>query len=173
MTRATVIVDPQRDFVDGSLPVPGAREALRQMRILVDEATAAGELLVVTADWHPAQTPHFDDWPAHCVAGTRGAEFAIEVPRTAVVMRKGTDGTAAYSGAEATTSDGASLEEMLEHADEVIVAGLATDYCVRATVLDLLEMGHRVLLSTNCIAAVTEKGGRAALREMRAAGAVA
>lgn len=129
-----------------------------------------------TRDWHPPDHVSFKaqggPWPPHCVAGTRGAEFHLElrIPAGAVVVSKGTAPDAdAYSGFEGTD-----LEERLRSAgvEEVVLGGLATDYCVRATALDALHAGFAVSVLEDCVRAVEVKPGDGvgALEELRREG---
>ena len=68
-------VDPQNDFIDGSLAVAEAEQIIEPINSIVDEIRKHDGTVVFTRDWHPEETPHFDKWPVHCVANTRGANF--------------------------------------------------------------------------------------------------
>jgi nicotinamidase/pyrazinamidase len=133
--------------------------------------------IFATRDWHPARHCSFHEqggpWPAHCVAGTAGAEFpaALDLPSQARVISKATLAEAdAYSGFEGTD-----LAEQLRAAGcrRVLIGGLATDYCVRATALDARAQGFEVLVLTDAVGAVEVHPGDAgrALEDMRARGA--
>jgi putative nicotinate phosphoribosyltransferase len=170
---ALIAVDVQHDFLPGgALGVPGGDAVVEP---LVRAASAAG-LVVKTGDAHTAEHCSFTDqggiWPVHCVAGTRGAELhpAIAALDGPFVEKATTQGADAYSGFDAT-----GLAELLREAGvrHVLVGGLATDYCVKATVLDALRAGFRVTVLADAIAAVdVEPGdGQRALDEMVAAGA--
>jgi nicotinamidase/pyrazinamidase len=150
---------------------------------LVDEARAADSPVVYTQDWHPADTPHFEKdggiWPVHCVAGTWGAQLHPALRVAGATVRKGTGGEDGYSGF--TMRDPVSgvehstgLTEVLraDGVTAVVIAGLATDYCVRATALDAVELGFAVTVPTNAVAAVdVEPGdGDRALADLVAAG---
>jgi len=158
---ALVVVDVQVDFADpaGSLYVPGGEEVVPLVGAEVAAATAAGSLVVLTQDWHPPHTPHFAPdgglWPVHCVAGTPGAELhpGLAVPPDAPRVRKGTGSEDGYSGFSEvdlasgrteTTVLGALLTDAGAH--RLVVVGLAGDYCVRATALDGVRLGHEVLV---------------------------
>ena len=123
----------------------------------VAAAVAAGGAVALTQDWHPESTPHFAKdggiWPVHCVAGTWGAELhpAFDVPAGAHRVRKGEQGEDGYSGftmrhpisgREMPTE----LELILRRIgiERVVVVGLATDYCVKATALDAVRLGFEV-----------------------------
>jgi len=184
---ALVVVDMQNDFADpgGSLAVAGAGAMLPAVNAAVDVAAAADALVVYTQDWHPPSTPHFAKdggvWPVHCVAGTRGAAFVDGLRVIGdVVVRKGSNGEDGYSGF--TMRDPSTGEEIpTPLADllsrhgvrRVVVCGLATDYCVKATALDAVRLGFETSVLTSAIAAVDlEAGdGARALDEMARAGA--
>lgn len=188
---ALIVVDVQNDFAhpEGSLFVRGAGEIIPRINAEMEKAVGQGGLVFLTQDWHPERTPHFETdggvWPVHCVAGTWGAEFheGLAVPdgADAPVVRKGVDGGDGYSGftvldAESGEARETGLRAALEEAGarRVAVVGLATDYCVKATVLDALRLGYGATVLLGCTAAVelATGDGEAALEEMRAAGAV-
>ena len=145
----------------------------------------AGAAVVATQDWHPPTTPHFAQdggiWPVHCVAGTWGAELhpALTLPGNAPRVRKGAngeDGYSAFTMRDPTTGETipTELESLLRNAgvEGVVVVGIATDYCVKATALDALRLGFETAVLTDAVAAVDlEPGdGDRALDEMRDAG---
>jgi nicotinamidase/pyrazinamidase len=179
-----LVVDVQNDFADpkGSLFVTGGPEVVGAVNRLVAEAETVGSPVVYTQDWHPPDTPHFAKdgvWPVHCVAGTWGAQFHPALVVDGQSVRKGTNGEDGYSGFtmrdpvdghEASTG----LEELLraDGVHDVVIAGLATDYCVKATALDAVGLGFTTTVVEDAIAAVdVEPGdGQRALRELEAAG---
>jgi nicotinamidase/pyrazinamidase len=186
-STALVIVDVQNDFADpaGSLSVAGGAAVIPVIDAEIDAARAAGALVVATQDWHPESTPHFARdggiWPVHCVAGTWGAELhpGLSLPGDAARIHKGVYGEDGYSGfttrdpqtgAEAPTA----LDGLLRSANvyRVVIAGLATDYCVKATALDAARLGYDTTVLLDGIAAVDlEPGdGERALDAMREAG---
>lgn len=182
---ALVVVDLQNDFADpdGSLYVKGGEQVVQTVNRLVGEARAAGSPVVYTQDWHPPDTPHFEKdggiWPVHCVAGTWGAQFHPALSVDGETVRKGTAGEDGYSGftmRDPVTGDERStgLAELLrsDGVTAVVVAGLATDYCVKATALDAVDLGFPVTVPRAAIAAVdVEPGdGDRALGELAAAG---
>jgi nicotinamidase/pyrazinamidase len=184
---ALVVVDVQNDFADpaGSLAVAGGEAVIPTINGEIAMATAAGALIVFTRDWHPGSTPHFAKdggiWPVHCVADSWGAELhpALDVPATALRLQKGVGGEDGYSGftvRDPTTGEerATGLETMLRERaiERVVVVGLATDYCVRATALDARRLGFETFLLTDAIAAVDLQpgDGERAIEEMRAAG---
>ena len=177
MRQALVIVDFQNDFCPGgALAVERGDEVVGPLNRLIEEFLRRGEPVYKSRDWHPSRTKHFADfggtWPVHCVQGTPGAEFhqdLSEDPRVRVVS-KGLGDEDSYSA-----FDGTALAEDLRRrgVGEVWVGGLATDYCVKNTVLDALRAGFRVRALTDAMRAVNLQPGddRRALEEMRAAGA--
>jgi nicotinamidase/pyrazinamidase len=177
---ALVIVDVQNDFCEGgSLGVPGGAAVAAAIGRRVESHRAAYDLVVATRDWHEDPGAHFsatpdfvDSWPAHCVAGTPGAELRPEIARLpAAVFDKGRH-SAAYSGFEGHDEQGRSLDQVLgaRGVEDLDVVGIATDYCVRATALDALGAGFRVRVLSDLCAAVDPAGGQRALDEMRSAG---
>lgn len=178
--KALLIVDPQIDFAwsTGALAVPDAHEIFP----VLNRAASESPLVIASRDWHPRNHVSFRQrggpWPSHCVQGTWGAEFhpALHRSRIARVFSKGADPEReAYSAFEGVADDGARLADWLRErgVTELQIGGLATDYCVRATVLDALEEGFGVELLTDGMRAVEVNpgDGERALAEMRAAGA--
>ena len=175
MKQALVIVDFQNDFCPGgALAVPQGDEVADRLNALA--ASGDYDLVVATRDWHPADHGSFAArggiWPEHCVAGTPGAELhpGLDAARVDVIVDKGQDpATEGYSG-----FDGTNLAALLRERgiDRVTVAGLATDYCVRATALDALREGFAVTLDTAASRGIDATPGDVdrALDEVRAAG---
>lgn len=181
--KALVIVDVQNDFCPGgSLAVAGGDRVAAPLARLAARCAAAGLPVFASRDWHPPDTAHFQDaggpWPVHCVRDTPGAELHpdLVLPPEAVILSKGVDPQAdGYSAFEARDEAGRDLVELLRAAgvDHLLVGGLATDYCVRATALAALARGLRVSLLTDAVAGVNVQPGDAdrAIEEMVAAGA--
>ncbi len=180
---ALVVVDLQNDFCPGgSLGIAGGD---RVIPILNRYMQRFGELkapIYASRDWHPPVTKHFQAhggvWPPHCVQGTKGAEFhpAVTLPPDVVIVSKGMDPEQdAYSCFQAQDPDGMDFAVSLgEHGiQRLFVGGLATDYCVRSTVLDALHEGFQVVVLEDAIGAVDLRPGDGdrAIEEMRAAGA--
>lgn len=187
MGKALFIIDVQNDFTEGgALGVDGgaavAAAITEYLRAHGDEYT----IVLASRDWHDADNDnggHFatdaepdfvTTWPVHCVAGTTGAEYhpALDTSRVGYHIRKG-QGVPAYSIFEGRTDAGSSVHNLLdEHGiDAVDVAGIATDYCVRASALDALEHGQRVRVLTSLVAGVAPESSDAALAELAHAGA--
>jgi nicotinamidase/pyrazinamidase len=175
MGQALVIVDFQNDFTPGgALAVPHGDQIAGRLNVLMDSGDF--DLIVATRDWHPPDHGSFEGrggpWPVHCVAGTHGAELhaALRAERVDVIVDKGRDpATEGYSG-----FDGTDLAALLRERgiDRVVVAGLATDYCVRATALDALREGFAVTLDSAASRGIDVEPGDVdrALDEVRAAG---
>lgn len=183
---ALVIVDVQNDFADpaGSLYVAEGERVIPLANREIEKANASGALVAYTQDWHPETTPHFlkdgGMWPVHCVGGTWGAQLHPELEVKGEVVRKGTRGEDGYSGftvRDAATGDDAPtpLTELLRDRgiQRVVILGLATDYCVKETALDAIELGFETILLREGIRAVDlESGdGERALDAVEAAGA--
>lgn len=184
-STALIIVDVQNDFAapDGNLYVRAGEDVVPVINAEIARAKAAGAQVAYTADWHPESTPHFQKdggiWPVHCVGDTWGAEFHADLVVDGPVVRKGTNGEDGYSGF--TMQDPVTLEptptelaNLLRDGkiECIVVVGLATDYCVKATALDGITAGFGVQLLTEAVRAVdlTEGDGERALAEVEAAG---
>lgn len=183
MAAALVIVDVQRDFCPGgALPVPTGDSVVPVLNAYARRFAAAGRPVFASRDWHPATTTHFltagGRWPMHCVQDTPGAAFHADLalPSATVVVSKGMGAAEdAYSAFQARDEAGKRLPALLQEAgvDHVYVGGLATDYCVRATVLDALAGGLRATLLLDGSRGVNVQPGdsEAAIEAMVRAGA--
>ena len=176
-TDALILVDVQNDFCPGgALPVPEGDQVVPILNKLLQEE---GVLAVATRDWHPPDHCSFvtrgGPWPIHCVAGTPGAEFHPKLERSRiehVITNKATArDEEAYSGFQGTN-----LAALLRQRGirRLLMGGLATDYCVKATALDARKDGFEVFLLTDAIRAVNvqPRDGDRAIQEMKAAGVV-
>ena len=173
MPEALVIVDFQNDFTPGgALAVPDGDAIAGHLNELI--ASNRFDLIVATRDWHPADHSSFaaqgGPWPEHCVADTEGAQLnpALDAGGVDVIVDKGTDPvTEGYSG-----FDGTDLAQLLRQRgiDTVTVAGLATDYCVRATALDALDGGFDVTVDAAGSRGIDPEDSARAMDEVRAAG---
>ena len=180
MARALIIVDVQNDFCEGgSLAVAGGADVAAGISGLL-AADGGWDHVVATKDYHVDPGPHFgdppdfvDSWPAHCVAGTAGADFHPDLvtDRVAAVFRKG-EHAAAYSGFEGLSDAGAGLAAWLrDHGvTDVDVVGIATDHCVRATALDAAAEGFATTVLLGLTAGVAPATTAAALDQLRDAG---
>jgi nicotinamidase/pyrazinamidase len=198
-STGVIVVDLQADFTElksGSLAVPGTNakyiEAVQQA---TQRFSDQGLAIYLTQDWHPvdhvsfftnnpgtepSQVVEIDGrhqvmWPPHCVQDTAGAEFVITIKGSIRAVSKGNDKRFdSYSGFADDGGRKTSLNEMLQKdgIEKLIVYGLATDYCVKATVLDALKAGYQVELMLDLCRGVSSDTTENAIVEMRAAGAV-
>ena len=171
--KALLIVDLQNDFLPGgTLAVHDGEKIIPQ----VNELTAKFDLIIASKDWHPVDSLHFDKWPKHCIRNTKGAEFPGNLNSEAIdhIFLTGSqpedDG---YSAFDATNTDlTAYLKE--KQVNDLYVCGLATEYCVRSSVLDALRAGFTTHLVTDAIKAINQNQGDAdkSIEEMKNAGAI-
>jgi nicotinamidase/pyrazinamidase len=185
-STALLVVDVQNDFADpsGSLSVRGGADIVPRLNAEIQRALEAGATVIYTQDWHPPSTPHFAKdggiWPVHCVTDTWGAAFHPALVVAGPSVRKGSNGEDGYSGFTmrdpVTGADRPTeLESMLREQGvaRVIIGGLATDYCVRATAMDAVDRGFAVAVLADAVAAVERQpgDGARALEDVAAAGA--
>lgn len=171
-----LVVDVQRDFLPGgALAVPRGDEIVGVLNEYLGLWHGRGLPVFASRDWHPPDHCSFAErggpWPVHCVAGSTGAAFAPGLalpPGTEVVSKATRPDREAYSAFEGTD-----LDERLRAlgARRLFVGGLATDYCVRATVADALARGYPVFVLRDAVRAVDPAAGAAALADLRARGA--
>lgn len=171
--EALIVVDVQNDFCGGgALAVAGGDEVVTPVNILAERMP----FVIATRDWHPPGHHSFaaagGPWPVHCVAGTPGAELHPEIDRSQIdaVLDTGTEpDLEGYSAFEET-----GLEQLLREHDveRVHVAGLALDYCVKATALDAKRLGFDVVVHRDAVRAVELEPGDAerAVSELRESG---
>ena len=175
---ALVVVDAQVDFFEGgTLAVPSSNVVLPVIQHYLDLFHQLNRSIFLTRDWHPTNHCSFKSqkgpWPTHCVQHTNGAQFhpKLKIPTHAVIISKADrQFTDAYSGFQDT-----SLNTELKNRGilEIAVCGLATDYCVKHTVLDARRLGYKVFLLVDGIKGVDVKTGESekAIQEMVGAGA--
>ena len=175
--QALIVVDVQNDFCPGgTLAVAHGDEVVEPLNEQIDEFLERGAPVYKSRDWHPATTKHFKayggTWPVHCVQNTKGAEFhpALRDDPRITVVSKGLGDTDCYSAFDETDLASQLREQGVE---EVVVGGLATDYCVKNTVLDALKHRFKVKALKNAMRPVDLQPGDGdrAIEEMRAAGA--
>lgn len=175
---ALIIVDVQKDFLPGgALAVPSGNDVITPLRHAIAQFHRVGLPIFASRDWHPPDHISFQGqggpWPPHCVAGTPGAEIVWELALTpeAVIISKGTEsGKEAYSAFQGTDL----AQRLRELGSKCLwIGGLATDYCVRQTVIDALQEGFEVIVINNGISAVEIKpgDGARAIEEMKFLGA--
>jgi nicotinamidase/pyrazinamidase len=188
MKRALIVVDVQNDFCEGgSLPVDGGARVAADIGSLLGAWTRRGpgapsyDHVVATKDHHIDPGPHWstdpdyaESWPVHCKVGTDGEAFHPNLdpqPFDAIFLKG--EHAAAYSGFEGRDAHGVPLTDWLRSHDvtAVDVCGIATDHCVRATVLDALRAGLETRLLLGLCAGVDPDTSAAAVAEMERAGA--
>lgn len=187
---ALIVVDMLYDFIDGSMACQGADKAIENSLKYIEKETAATDPddsgvrsiypILFIRDHHPANHCSFAEqggpWPVHCVQSTHGADIheALEPYASEdLTFFKGEDPSKEqYSGFEGLNPAGQSLQEVLELMDikNVVVCGIATEYCVRNTAEDLLKAGFKVYVLKDCIAYVDAKGHEEALEAMEKEG---
>lgn len=184
-TPALLIIDVQNDFCPGgAVAVPDGDQVVPVLNNYIELFLSSELPIIASRDWHPARTAHFSSeggsWPAHCIQNTWGAQFHpdLEISEETAVVSKGMDpNSEGYTAFEGVTGDGRSLERLLRDkgVDMLFVGGLATDYCVKATVLEALDKGFDVYLQTDAVRGVELAKGdtEQALREMHERGAKA
>ena len=183
-----VDIDTQYDFInrDGALSVPGAEEIRGNLRTLTDYAVNNGIKIIASADAHVPNDKEFEVFPPHCVQNTPGQKKIEETTLAATVVLKN-DASDEAQADNIENADQILLEKqtydvftnpnapgIFEAADgdEYIVYGVATDYCVKAAAVGLLERGYKVTVVQDAIAAVapeTEEESIALMEEMGAA----
>lgn len=185
MSRALLIVDVQNDFTEGgSLAVAGGAAVAEGVTAFLEAHGDDYDLVIASRDWHDADNDngghisdrpdYVDTWPAHCIAGTPGAEYhpALASDCIDVHLKKG-QGKPAYSAFEGVDEFGKGIREVLQAhgVRELDIVGIATDHCVRASALDSLADGEHVRVFTDLIAGVGDASSATALAELAAAGA--
>lgn len=173
-----IIVDMQNDLMPyGSLPVPNSDKIIPVLNKYIKVFSDRPLKIVASRDWHPPEHCSFQKkggkWPVHCVAGTKGAEFPpqLHIPEDAIIISKAVDPKKdAYSALQDTE-----LSDILKHSgiERCFVGGVATDYCVFYTVLDLLKEGYEVYLLKDAIKAVDVNpgDGERSIKKMQQKGA--
>ncbi len=175
--RALIVVDVQNDFCPGgALAVPHGDEVVAPLNQLIEDFLERGEPVFKSRDWHPPTTKHFaaygGTWPVHCVQETKGAQFhpGLLDDIHIRVVSKGLGDEDCYSAFDETDL---ALQLQRLGVEEVWVGGLATDYCVKSTVLDARKQGFKVKAIKDAMRAVDLQpgDGERAIEEMRNAGA--
>jgi nicotinamidase/pyrazinamidase len=180
---ALVIVDVQNDFCPGgALAVADGDKVVPALNRYIERFEKSALPIFATRDWHPEKTKHFKAygglWPPHCIQGTKGAEFRpdLKLPSSTVVVSAGTAADEeGYSGFDGRDERGSALTDLLRRSgvERIFVGGLATDYCVKHTVLDGLKQGFKVVWLEDASRAVNllPDDGVRAIDEMLGAGA--
>jgi nicotinamidase/pyrazinamidase len=179
VTRSSclIVVDVQRDFMPGgALPVPQGDIIIDPLNRLIELFSSKGLSIVFTRDWHPRDHISFSDrggpWPPHCVMNTSGAEFHpnLRAPHNVVIISKGTErDKEAYSGFQGTNLHDILLEKGIKR---LFIGGIATEYCVKSTVLDALEIGFETIVVEEAIKGIRREDEIRAKEEMIDSGAI-
>jgi len=180
---ALLIIDVQNDFCPGgALAVADGDQVVPALNRYIEKFRQRKLPILATRDWHPAKTRHFKafggQWPPHCIQGSKGAEFRsdLHLPADAVVVSAGmSPDEEGYSGFDGRDDRDIELGDLLRRlgVERIYVGGLATDYCVKHTVLDGVKHGFQVVLLEDASRGVNLKAGDAerAVAEMMEAGA--
>jgi nicotinamidase/pyrazinamidase len=177
--KALLVVDVQNDFCPGgSLAVPHGDKVVAVLNKYIRSFSRRRLPIFFSRDWHPRHSSHFKQWPAHCLQHSFGARFhpQLTVPAQATILSKGMDPRQdSYSAFQARDRRKRSLSAILRarNIDELYIGGLATDYCVKFSVLDALKKGFKVKLLSDAIRGVNLKpsDSKKARAAMRRAGA--
>lgn len=177
---ALIIVDVQNDFLPGgALPVPNGNLVIEPLNRYIELFNKKGLPVFATRDWHPKDHISFKDrggpWPPHCIQNTRGAEISekLKLPFNVRIIDKAfSPDRDSYSGFQETVLD---LELRRLSVKRLFIGGLATDYCVKATVLDSIELGFETVLLLDAIKGVDVNPGDSenAIQTMILKGAIA
>ena len=180
---ALLIIDVQNDFCPGgALAVTDGDKVVPALNHYIGRFEKAELPIFATRDWHPEKTKHFKAygglWPPHCIQGTKGAEFRpdLKLPNDAVIVSAGmAPDEEGYSGFEGRDDQGTELAELLRRrgVERIFIGGLATDYCVKHTILDGLKRGFKAVLLEDAVRGVNLRPGDSerAITKMIRAGA--
>ncbi|WP_310600745.1 isochorismatase family protein [Desulfobulbus sp.] len=180
---ALILVDVQNDFCPGgALAVPDGDRVVAPLNRAAAAFAAAGLPVLATRDWHPPATGHFQThgglWPVHCIQNSPGADFHpdLRLPAGSLLLYKGiTKHLDGYSAFDGVTDAGVRLTDLLDGqgVGHLFIGGLATDYCVRSTVLDARRRGLKVTVLIDAVAGVNLQPDDSdkALADMRQIGA--
>ena len=194
-----IVVDVQADFTElkaGALAVPGTdANYIDDVRTTTRRFQNQGLRIYFTLDWHPVDhisfytsnpgTEPFQEleieegrtqvmWPPHCVQNTPGADVLIDIEGPAERVQTGADPEFdSYSGFVDDGGNTTGLDRLLRRdgIKKLIIYGLATDYCVKHTVLDAAELGYPVELLVDLCRGISPETTASALEEMKAKGA--
>ena len=179
--KALLIVDVQNDFCPGGkLAIPEGDEVVAVLNKYIMIFSNKRVPIFASRDWHPLKTSHFEkyggEWPQHCVQETKGAQFHPDLflPENTIIISKGMnedeDSYSAFLGKDLSGDDFLDILKELE-IEELFIGGLATDYCVKNTVLDALDNGFEVSLLIDATKGVDKDNSTQAIKEMIDSGA--
>lgn len=183
LKRALLIVDMQNDFCPGgALAVPQGDKIVPKLNKYIKLFSKNKLPIFASRDWHPVRTKHFQEfggiWPVHCIQNSVGAQFhtKLNLPKEAIQLYKGIDpDKESYSVFQSENANGMSFMNLLHRLGikELYVGGLATDYCVKSSVLDALKLGFKVRLLMDSVGGVNLKAldAERAIKEMVKKGA--
>lgn len=193
-TSALIVIDVQNDFLPGgALAVTDGDAVIAPIVALAEQF----DTIVLTQDWHPAGHKSFASshegaapfsltempygaqvlWPDHCVQGTAGAALALPeavLNKAALILRKGMnpeiDSYSAFTENDKTTATGLAGWLRERGIEEVVIVGLALDYCVAFTALDAVKSGFDVRVLTAAARGINIETETAQIADMKAAG---
>ncbi len=194
LKKALLVVDIQNDFCPGgALGISGGDKVIPFVNNYIKIFSKNKLPIFISRDWHPKKTKHFSRysgipsktgkkfgglWPMHCVRNTKGASFhpELKIPGEAIIISKGMDPKEdSYSAFQAKDAGGQSLGNLLKifGVEEIYIAGLATDYCVKYSAIDALKSGFKVKILKDAIQGVNIKptDSKEALAQITAMGA--
>ena len=167
LKKALLIVDVQNDFCPGgALAVPEGDKIIPNLNKYIKIFWQKKLPIFASRDWHPKKTKHFKKfggvWPVHCVQNTKGAAFhtKLKLPKEAIILSKGMDPEKdSYSAFGGQDTNGMEFLTLLKYlgVQQIYIAGLATDYCVKFSSLDAIKFGFKVRLLTDAIKGVNLK----------------
>ncbi len=181
--KALLVVDIQNDFCPGgALGIFGGDKIIPVVNKYIKIFSKNKLPIFISRDWHPKKTAHFKKfggvWPMHCIENTKGARFhpGLKIPKEAVIISKGMDPKEdSYSVFQAKDAKGKRLSRFLKifGVEEIYIAGLATDYCVRYSTIDALKTGLKVTILKDAIQGVNIRpsDSQEALEQITAMGA--
>ncbi len=161
--KALLVIDMLNDFVEegGTLVVPKAKSLIPAINAQIKKFRKAGEAIIFVCDSHGKNDEEFKLWPAHCVAGTKGAEIVRELDyeRGDAIVRK-----TRYSAFYKTD-----LEKLLKNKKigTLVITGILTDICVLYTAGDAYMRGFKVEVPVNCVASMSEERHGWALKHVK------
>jgi len=183
VNNALILNDIQNDFCPGgALAVPQGDKIVSVANQYIKIFLKKKYPIFACRDWHPRKTSHFKTyggvWPVHCIRNTKGARFhpGLKVPRSAIAVYKGENPHAdCYSAFDAIDRKKRSLKSLLEKfkVSEIFICGLATDYCIKSSVLDARKLGFSIYVLKDAIQGVNLKkdDSKKAIRQMMRQGA--